>query len=133
MIESLLNIYQESYLLKEENLQENLIQFIYNELILNLKLKPKIRLFRVNNGVTVEFEESKVIFGNELIMLVNEKEKAIYIHFPTNLTNEKKGDILKIPNRINKQEYQDTFQIKQISSKKKFISLLKKNNVIIIS
>lgn len=132
MIESLLNIYQENYLLKEEQLQNNTIQYIYYDLLSNLKLKPKTRLFRVNDGITVEFEGESVQFGNELTFLISEKEKIVYSYIPKNLEKDKKEQVMKILDYIIKSEYQNTYELKKIPSKKAFQGILKKNDIILI-
>ncbi len=132
MIESLLNVYQENYLVKEEQLQNNTIQYIYNDLLSNLKLKPKTRLFRVNDGITVEFESGSVQFGNEITFLINENEKIVYSYMSRNLEKKKKEKVVKILDHIIKSEYQNSYELKKISSKKAFQSILKKNEIIVI-
>lgn len=132
MIESLLNVYQENYLLKEEQLQNNTIEYIYHDLLLNLKLKPRTRVFRVNDGITVEFEDGSALLGNEITFLINEKEKFVYSYIPRNLKKEKKEQVMKILDYIIKSEYQNSYELKKISSKKAFHSILKKNEVTLI-
>ncbi|HUT81311.1 MAG TPA: hypothetical protein VMZ29_08925 [Candidatus Bathyarchaeia archaeon] len=132
MIESLLNVYQENYLPSEDNLHAETIKQIYKELVANLKLKPKKRLFRINDGLTVEYEDSKIKLGNELTSLIDEKEKIIYTYIPKNLEDEIKEKVTKIIKQLNKIEYQNMFTIKPILSKKSFISILNKHNIIII-
>jgi hypothetical protein len=133
MIESLLNVYQENYLVKEDQLQNDTIQYIYDDLISNLKLKPKIRVFRVNDGITVEFEDGTVKLGNEITFLISEKEKIVYSYIPKKLEKEKKEQVMKILEHIMKTEYQNSYGLKKISSKKAFQSTLKKNKIILIS
>lgn len=132
MIESLLNVYQENYLVKEDQLQNDTIQYIYDDLILNLKLKPKIRIFRVNDGITVEFEDGTVKLGNEITFLISEKEKIVYSYIPKKLEKEKKERVMKILEHIMKTEYQSSYGLKKISSKKAFQSTLKKNKITLI-
>ncbi|MCG3253564.1 MAG: hypothetical protein KAX09_06935 [Candidatus Heimdallarchaeota archaeon] len=132
MIESLLNVYQEIYLAKEEQLQNNTIQYIYHDLLSNLKLKPKTRLFRVNDGITVEFEEESVQFGNEITFLISEKEKIVYSYMPRNLEKKKREKVMKILDHIIKSEYQNTYELKKIPTKKAFRGILKKNDITLI-
>ncbi|MBN1328635.1 MAG: hypothetical protein JXA54_04100 [Candidatus Heimdallarchaeota archaeon] len=132
MIESLLNVYQETYLPSEDHLHTETIQQIYKELIANLKLKPRKRLFRINNGLMVEYEDSRIKLGNELTSLVDEKEKIIYTYIPKNLDIEVKEKVTKIIKRLNEIEYQNLFTIKFSSSLKSFVSILNKNNISII-
>ncbi|MHA1122980.1 MAG: hypothetical protein ACTSPC_09315 [Candidatus Heimdallarchaeota archaeon] len=132
MIESLLNVYQENYLVKEDQLQNDTIQYIYDDLISNLKLKPKIRVFRVNDGITVEFEDGTVKLGNELTFLINEKEKIVYNYIPKNLEKDKKDQVMKILEHIIKTEYQNTYKLKKVSAKRSFKGILKKNDLILI-
>ncbi|NPE07060.1 MAG: hypothetical protein GNW80_02155 [Asgard group archaeon] len=133
MIESLLNVYQENYLVKEDQLQNDTIQYIYDDLIANLKLKPKIRVFRVNDGITVEFEDGTVKLGNELTFLISEKEKIVYSYIPKNLEKNKKEQVMKILEHIIKTEYQNSYKLKKVSSKKSFQGILKKNEIILIN
>ncbi len=133
MIESILNVYQENYLLNEENLLNDTIQYIYQELLVSLKIKTRIRLFRVHNGITVEFEESKIALGNELSLLIDERSKLINIYIPRNLDKDKRDHSEKIAKHLNKTEYQNLFTIKKMSCKKAFLALLKKNKVTILS
>ncbi|MBK5112624.1 MAG: hypothetical protein KGD59_08575 [Candidatus Heimdallarchaeota archaeon] len=133
MLESLLNMYQENYLLKEDQLQNDTIQYIYDDLITNLKLKPKTRVFRVNDGITVEFEDGTVKLGNEITFLISEKNKIFHYYFPKNLENDKKDHAMKILEHILKSEYQNSYESKKISSKKAFENLLKKNDITIIN
>lgn len=133
MIESLLNVYQENYLVKEDQLQNDTIQYIYDDLIANLKLKPKIRVFRVNDGITVEFEDGTVKLGNELTFLISEKEKIVYSYIPKNLEKNKKEQVMKILEHIIKTEYQNSCKLKKVSSKKSFQGILKKNEIILIN
>ncbi len=132
MIESLLNVYQENYLVKEDQLQNDTIQYIYDDLISNLKLKPKIRVFRVNDGITVEFEDGTVKLGNEITFLISEKEKIVYSYIPKKLEKEKKEQVMKILEHIMKTEYQNSYELKKVSSKKAFQSTLKKNKITLI-
>ncbi len=132
MIESLLNVYRENFLPTEDHLHEETIIEIYKELIVNLKLKPRKRLFRINDGITVEFEDSKIKLGNELTTLIDEKEKIIYTYIPKNLRAEIKEKVNKIIKHLNKTEYQNLFVIKASPSKKNFISILNKNDIEII-
>ncbi|NHK31613.1 MAG: hypothetical protein FK730_09690 [Asgard group archaeon] len=132
MIESLLHLYQENYLRTEEQLRNETIQFIYQELITNLKMKPKIRLFRINNGITVEFEDSKIMFGNELTAIINEKEQTIYTYNPKGLEKEDKEKTIEIMQEINLIEYQGSYKIKKITSKQKFKLLLEKEKILIL-
>ncbi len=129
MIESLLNVYQENYLVNENNLQNETIQYIYDDLLINLKLKPKTRVFRVNDGITVEFEDGTVKLGNELTFIISEKEKIFHYYSPKNLEKEKKEKVLEILKHILKTEYQNSYDLKKISSKKVFQNILKKYNL----
>lgn len=132
MIESLLHLYQENYLQTEEQLRNETIQYIYQELVTNLKMKPKIRLFRINNGITVEFEDLKIKFGNELTAIIDEKDQIIYTYSPKGLENELKEESNKIIQHINEIEYQGSYKIKRITSKQKFKSLLEKEQILIL-
>jgi len=132
MIESLLNVYQENYLVKEDHLQNDTIQYIYDDLISNLKLKPKIRVFRVNDGITVEFEDGTVKLGNEITFLISEKGKIAYSYIPKKLEKDKKEQVMKILEHIIKTEYQNSYDLKKVSTKKAFQGILKKNAITLI-
>ncbi|NHJ47932.1 MAG: hypothetical protein FK733_09100 [Asgard group archaeon] len=132
MIESLLYIYQENYLQTEDNLRQETIQLIYHELVTNLKVRPKIRLFRINDGLTVEYEDSKILLGNELTALISEKQELIYIYSPRGLDKELKERALSIIQKINDLEYQNNYEIKKINSKTKFVDLLKEEEISVI-
>jgi hypothetical protein len=132
MIESLLNLYQENYLFSVGNLQDETIEMIYNELITKLKIQPRIRLFRINDGITIEFENSKIMLGNELTAIICEQITTIYTYTPRSLDKEEKVKALAVIKEINELEYQDSFEIKKINSKKKFIDLLEDNQIVII-
>ncbi|MHA1212085.1 MAG: hypothetical protein ACTSSH_06455 [Candidatus Heimdallarchaeota archaeon] len=127
MIDSLLKVYQENYLAKEEDLRSETIQYIYDELVNKLRLKPRKRIFRVNNGITVEFEESKFQFGNELTALIDERARIIYTYIPRKLEKESKLRVQKIVDLLNKTEYQSMFSIQKILSKRSFLSIVEKD------
>lgn len=132
MIESLLNFYQESYLQKEEDLQLETLQLIYEDIIGKLKLKPRIRVFTINDSITVEFEENKVIISPELTFCINEKEKKVYYYVSKELDKEIKDKSLEILDYVNKNEYQDSLKKTKVSSKKKFEEILKKHNFSVV-
>lgn len=132
MIESLLNVYQESYLKTEENLQLNTIQLIYEDIVFKLKIKPRIRVFKVENGITVEFEENKVALSGELTFIINEREKKIYYYHSKSLEENIREKAIKIMKYLNRLEYQETYKLKKISSKKKLQTFLEKNEILII-
>ena len=132
MIESMLNVYQDNYLVNESDLQDETIEKIYEDLIANLKYKPRIRMFRINNGITVEFEERNIMFGNELTALIDEKDKTIYVYIPRNITKELKIRTKKLVLDINSLEYQSLYKIVQLPSKAKFTEILAEKNIIII-
>lgn len=133
MIESLLNFYKENYLRKEEDLQIETLQLIYEDIIGKLKLKPRFRVFTITNGITVEFEEQKVTISPELTLAIDEKEKKIYYYISNRIEEEIKEESLKILNYLNKSEYQETLKKTKISSKKKFANLLEKHKIEIIN
>jgi hypothetical protein len=132
MIESLLNVYQENYLVKEDQLLNETIQYIYDDLIANLKLKPKTRVFRVNDGITVEFEDGTVKLGNEITFLISEKNKIFHYYLPRNLEKDKKEKAMKILEHIMESEYQNSYESKKVSSKKAFQNLLQRNDLTLI-
>ncbi|NHJ38504.1 MAG: hypothetical protein FK731_00620 [Asgard group archaeon] len=132
MIESLLHLYQENYLQTEEQLKNETIQYIYQELITNLKMKPRIRLFRINNGITIEFEDLKIKLGNELTALIDEKDKIIYTYSPRGLEDKQKEESNEVIQQINEIEYQGSLKIKKIASKQKFKSILDNKQVLLI-
>ncbi len=132
MIESLLNLYQKSYLKTEENLQLNTLQLIYEDLVFKLKIKPRVRVFKVKNGITVEFEEKKVILNGDLIFIIHEKNKKIYFYQSVSTEDEVKERTLKIMKYINRSEYQETFKTQKLKSKKKLKLFLEKNDFTII-
>ncbi|MHA1743052.1 MAG: hypothetical protein ACTSV6_02225 [Candidatus Heimdallarchaeota archaeon] len=132
MIKSLLNVYHDTYLINDTSLREETVVEIYRNLIANLKFKHHIRTFRINNGITIEFEEQTIMFGNELTVLVDEKAKMIYTYAPRNLPKETRAKALKTIQTLNKYEYQNRFTIKTLSSKKAFVDLLKRNKIQIV-
>lgn len=132
MIESTLLIYQENYLLREEDLFESSLKVIYEDIISKLKLKPKIRLFTIENNITVEYEESRIVMSKEATIIILEKAKTINAYYPKSLDEEKITHITKVLNLLNKSEYQSSCKIVKVSSKKKFINLLAKQNVEVV-
>jgi len=132
MIESLLNVYQQGYLKTEESLQLNTLQLIYEDLVFKLKIKPRVRVFKVENGITVEFEEKKVILNGDLIFIIHEKDKKIYYYQSKSVENEIKEKTMRILKYINRSEYQETFKTQKLNSKKKLLTFLEKNSFTII-
>ena len=133
MIESLLNFYKETYLRKEEDLQIETLQLIYEDIIGKLKLKPRFRVFTITNGITVEYEEQKTTISPELTLAIDEKEKKIYYYISNRVDDDVKEKSLKILNYLNRSEYQDTLKKTKVSSKNKFIQLLEKHKMAIIN
>lgn len=133
MIESLLNIYQQGYLKTEETLQLNTLQLIYEDLVFKLKIKPRVRVFKVENGITVEFEEKKVALNGDLIFIIHEKEKKIYYYQSRSIEDEIREKTMKVLTYINRSEYQGTFKAQKLKSKKKLLMLLEENDFIIIN
>ena len=132
MIESLLKVYQENYLQTEENLEIKTIQLIYEDIVNKLKIKPRVRVFKIEDGITVEFEEKKALLSGDLTVVVHEKEKKIYYYHLKNLEESVKEKTTKIMNYINRTEYQNSFTTKKLSSKKKLQALLEKAQITII-
>ncbi len=75
MIESTLFVFQENYLINEQDLFESSLKIIYEGIISKLKLKPKIRLFTIENKITVEYEESQIVMSNDSTIIILEKAK----------------------------------------------------------
>lgn len=133
MIESLLKVYQQSFLKTEESLQLNTLQLIYEDIVFKLKIKPRVRVFKVENGITVEFEEKKVTLNGELTFIVHEKDQNIYYYHTKSLEDEKRERAIKVLNYINHSEYQDTFKIEKLSSNKNLLELLEENDITVIN
>jgi len=89
-------------------------------------------VFRVNDGITVEFEDGTVKLGNEITFIINEKQKTFQYYSPRNLEKEKKDKALKVLKQILKSEYQNSYDLKKVSSKKAFQGILNKNNIILL-
>ncbi len=133
MIESLLNVYQQSFLKTEETLQLNTLQLIYEDLVFKLKIKPRVRVFKVENGITVEFEEKKVTIDGDLIFIIHEKDKKIYYYQSKTVENKVKEKTQNILKYINRSEYQESFKKQNLKSKKKLLLFLEENDFTIIN
>lgn len=133
MIESTLFVYQENYLIKEQDLFESSLKIIYEDIISKLKLKPKIRLFTIEKKITVEYEEFQIVMSNESTIIILEQAKTIYVYYPKSLDQDKIDHTMKVLKLLNKSEYQNNCKIEKISSKKKFANLLAKNNVEVVA
>ncbi|MFW9922839.1 MAG: hypothetical protein ACFFDW_06065 [Candidatus Thorarchaeota archaeon] len=132
MIESLLNIYQESYLKNEKDLKLNSLQLIYEEIVDKLKVKPRFRLFKVEDNITIEFEEKKANLGSQLFFIIDEKEKTFYYFLNKNLEKEISEKAIEAMEFINNTEYQKSFKQTKISSKKSLLQKLENNNITVI-
>jgi hypothetical protein len=133
MIESMFNLYKKNYLQKEHDLTEETLQLIYNEVVEELKMRSRFRLFRIENGITTEFEESRVIIGEEMTILIDEIKEIFYIYYPKNLVQEKVKSYLKIVSFINSREYHKGYTLKKINSRQRFVALLKEKKISIVS
>jgi len=132
MIKSLLDVYHDTYLINDASLREETVVEIYRDLIGNLQFRQHLRTFRINNGITVEFEDRTIMFGNELTLFIDEKARTFFVYTPRNLPKEVKEKALKVVHTLNETEYQNQFAIKTIPSKKAFTELLKENNIKIV-
>ncbi|MHA1442320.1 MAG: hypothetical protein ACTSPK_10730 [Candidatus Heimdallarchaeota archaeon] len=133
MIEATLQVYRENYLLREKDLFESSLKVIYDDIISKLKLKPKIRLFTIDNNITVEYEEFRIVMSKESTAIILEKEKTINVYYPKSMEPEKIEHSTKVLNLLNKSEYQSGYKIVKVSSKKKFMNLLAKHKVEVVT
>ncbi|MEA2070642.1 MAG: hypothetical protein U9O98_05060 [Asgard group archaeon] len=132
MIESLLNMYQENYLLREEDLQKGSLQKIYDEVIKTLKLKPRIRLFRIENNIVTEFEGAQFVLSSELSLFISEKNKKMFLYWEKNVDEQLKEKYTNIVQELNKSEYQNKYNILDIDNKKQLLTLLDDYNITLV-
>lgn len=132
MIESLLNLYQESYLKNEKDLKLATLQLIYEEIVDKLKIKPRYRPFKVEDKITVEFEEKKAILGSQLFFIIDEKRKTFFYYLPKNLDKQISTTALEAMEFINENEYQKSFKESKINSRKSLMKMLTEHNVEVI-
>ncbi|MHA1308197.1 MAG: hypothetical protein ACTSQN_12980 [Candidatus Heimdallarchaeota archaeon] len=132
MIESTLLVYRENYLLREEDLFESSLKVIFEDIVSKLKVKPKIRLFTIENNITVEYEEFRIVMSKESTIIILEQAKTINVYYPKSMDPDKIDYSKKVLNLLNSNEYQNSCKVVKISSKKKFINLLAKHNIEVV-
>ncbi|MBD3191574.1 MAG: hypothetical protein GF308_13075 [Candidatus Heimdallarchaeota archaeon] len=132
MIESMLNMYKDTYLKHEKDLKPESLQIIYDEIISNLKYHLQTRIFRIENGLTTEFEERTIILGGEAIVIINEEERILYYYQSPEISKEDKKKALKSIERINRIEYQDSLESKKLATKETLLQKLQEYDIKII-
>lgn len=132
MIESMLNMYKDTYLRREADLKPESLQIIYDEIISNLKYHLQIRVFRIENDLTTEFEDRTIILGGETIVIINEEEQTLYYYQSSEMSKEGKQKALKSIERINQVEYQKSLEVQVLSTKKELLKKLEEYNIEII-
>lgn len=132
MIESLMDIYQENNLQKEEDLKLTTLQMIYEDLVEKLKIKPRIRIFKIQKGITTEFEDNKILLGEEFIFIIDEREKNILYCFLGDISADEKEKDLKILHYVHKNEYQDNYKIKELKSESNLLKYFSENNITVL-